>query len=84
MRVIAQARYAIQYTGTNGADVAAFLNIARLVSDTESVLTIDVPDYGELQMEVGQWLVKSKAESRETYNGILSDADYRERYVEIV
>lgn len=83
MHVIALARYSIQYTGTNGADVAAFLNIARLVSDTGTVLTIDVPDYGELQMEVGHWLVKSKAEGRETYNGTFPDADYRARFVEI-
>jgi hypothetical protein len=83
MALVSPALYSIQYDGTNGAQVAAHLNIATFVSDTGSVLTIDVPDYGPLEMPVGRWLLKRVAEGQESFAGILPDADYHERYVEI-
>lgn len=71
----------IQYTGANGAAVAAWVSGCTLTSDNGTTLVVYVPDYGNLSFTANNhWLVRSVNHS---FGGHYSNTEYGDYFVEL-
>ena len=75
--LVVHAYSAVSYDGTNGADIAAAINNASVVSDTGAVLTLNI-SLLDWQLAVGDWIVWRNVGGNVDIAGTFTDAHYGE------
>jgi hypothetical protein len=82
MAFVAYRTESIQYTGANGAAVAAWIHDSTLTSDNGTTLVVNVYDQGNISFAVGDWLLRSGGAAH-NFAGNFTDTQYQNIYIEL-
>lgn len=82
MAFVANRTESIQYDGTNGAAVAAWIHDSSLTSDNGTTLVVAVYDQGNIFFAVGDWLLRSGG-SAHNFAGNFTNTQYQNLYIEL-
>ena len=81
MPLVTRRIESIQYTGANGAAVAAWVAGCNIVSDNGTTLVVYVPDYGDLSFTANDhWLLRGFGHG---FTGHLTNTEYGDYFVEL-
>ena len=85
MPFIVNRHESIQYDGTNGTAVAAWIHDSTLVSDNGTTLVVNVYDQGNMYYTANDtWAVRGFTGAGVTvWAGQFTDAEYQNIYVEL-
>lgn len=84
MAFVVSKKETIQYDGTNGAAVVAFVDNGTLTSDNGTTLVFSIYDVDNFTFTAGEhWLARTQDNGHKHFAGSYTNAQYAESFIEL-